>query len=148
MARGRAQLSEKQERILIQCQLMGLTTKDMTQISNRLKSLDKEREFKVRVDEVTAGVTWKQNSKGHYLITTKDGFLYECILKKVLGQSPWEKKDQWTIKVSHPGTRMKEKIFNKENLYYTEYHEVVSACPNKDKRLFRLLNSIYKGRWR
>lgn len=148
MARGRAQLSEKQERILIQCQLMGLTTRDMTQISNRLKALDKEREFKARVNEVTAGVTWEQNAKGHYMITANDGRLYECILKKVQGRYSWDRKDEWTIKVSHPGTRMKEKVFNKENLYYTEYDEVASACPNKDKRLFRLLNSIHKGKWR
>ena len=34
MTRVRSPLTEKQERILVQCQLMGLTTRDMTQISN------------------------------------------------------------------------------------------------------------------
>ena len=58
MPRGRKALTDKQERILVQCQLMGLTTADMVQISNRLRALDKEREFKSRVNEFASGFTW------------------------------------------------------------------------------------------
>ena len=54
MARERAKLSDKQERILVQCQLMGLTPSDMTQISNRLVALERERGFKADIAEAVA----------------------------------------------------------------------------------------------
>ena len=148
MPRGRAQLSEKQERILVQCQLMGLTTRDMTQISNRLRALDKEREFKERVNLVTAGMAWKKEGSNKYLITASDGRVYDCFLKKISGSYRWERQEEWTIKVTHPGTRMKEKIFTKERIYSTQYEEVTSACPDQDKKLYRLLDNIYRGKWR
>ena len=44
MTRVRAKLTDKQERILVQAQLMGLTPRDMTQISNRVVALQKEAE--------------------------------------------------------------------------------------------------------
>ena len=148
MARTRAQLSEKQERILIQCQLMGLTTSDMTQISNRLRALDKEREFKREVDLVTAGASWKIHSKHSYTITAADGRVYDCTMKKKAGRYHWDSTESWTIKITHPGTRMKERIFEDQRIYADDANETAGACPEKSKRLFRLLKAIHYGNWK
>ena len=58
MSRGRKPLTDKQERILVQCQLMGMTTADLVTISNRLKAIDAENEFRSRVAEATHGFSW------------------------------------------------------------------------------------------
>ncbi len=144
MPRSRAQLSEKQERILVQCQLMGLTTRDMTQISNRLRVLDKERAFKKEVDLITEGFSWRKESKEHYVITAKNGRIYDCSLVKKNRGYRWETNIEWKISVSNPGTRMKERSYT-EKIYGAEYEEVVSVCPDKDRVLYRLLRSIYKN---
>ena len=70
MARERAKLTDKQERILVQCQLMGLTTRDMTQISNRLVALERERAFKADIAEAVADKTWTKVDKGWQIVDT------------------------------------------------------------------------------
>ena len=144
MARTRSPLSEKQERILVQCQLMGLTTRDMTQISNRLRVLDREREFKVEVDEVLSGMSWKKRSRNSYFITGDDGRTYDCIMTKKDGYYSWDKKEVWTIRINHPGTKVKERIIT-DQILYVSTDEVSSICPENDKRLFRLLRAVKKG---
>lgn len=148
MARTRAQLSEKQERILVQCQLMGLTTSDMTQISNRLRALDKEREFKREVDKVVAGASWEKHSKQHYVIKSSEGRIYDCTMSRKQGRYSWDSMEVWTVKINHPGTRMKERVFTDQRIFDNGLDEIAGVCPDKDKRLFRLLRCIYNGEWK
>jgi hypothetical protein len=46
---------------------MGLTPSDMTQISNRLVALERERGFKADIAEAVADKTWTKVDKGWYL---------------------------------------------------------------------------------
>ena len=147
MARARAKLSDKLERIMVQSQLMGLTTADMVKIANRMRVLDAEREFKREVDEAVNGVSWAKINKNHYTITDRKGRHYSCVCKEVSRTGwAWERNEKWDITITHPGTRMKPKTITRESLY-ADPGEVTSACPDKDKRLWRLVRNIHKGRW-
>jgi hypothetical protein len=146
MARQRAKLTEKQERILVQCQLMGMTTADMVKISNRLRALDAEREFSVKVNEVTANKTWTKISTGHYCVTDSKGLQYDCLLTRN-NRDRWSAtSESWTVKVTHPGTRMKERVY-KDQPSYSDYDETARICPDGDKKLYRLLKMINNGRF-
>jgi hypothetical protein len=149
MPRTRAKLTDKQERIIVQCQLMGLTTADMTQISNRLRVLEKERDFKAEVDAAIQGMSWEiKIPKKHYVITDTRGRVYNCILNKKTHRY-WDKaaRVDWDIDVKHMSSaRFKNKTFN--NVYVGSSHdEVVSVCPNKDKYLWRLIDAINSKRF-
>lgn len=145
MARVRAKLTEKQERILIQCQLMGLTTADMVKISNRLRALDAEREFSAKVNEAVQGKTWIKKGRNHYEITDQKGLVYECVMKKEY-RDRWTPSEKWTITINHPGTRMKERI-HKDQTVHISGDECARICPDGDKRLYRVLKAIQNGRW-
>jgi hypothetical protein len=147
MPRTRKALSDKQERILVQCQLMGLTTQDMTQISNRLRVLDIEREFKKEVNEAIEGQRWDKKSKHHYIITDTEGRVYDCRMSLITGNSGWGHKETWTIVINKPGTRMKERVL-KDKTLWARTDEIASVCPENDSRLFRLLQNIKKGVWK
>jgi hypothetical protein len=141
MPKTRAKLSEKQERILVQCQLMGLTTYDMVQISNRLIALDKERSFKERVAEVVVDKTWEKKDRGHYIIKYKN-FSYECYLIGNNSQGFNYGVEAWKIKIN----RKRGKTKNLDRVAVHPYdNEKTSLCPDNDKRLFRLLNAISMG---
>ena len=145
MARTRAKLTEKQERIIVQCQLMGLTTADMVQISNRLRALEKEKEFKAEVDDVMQGISFEvKTAKKHYIITDAKGKTYEFKLSKK--QRSYFESDTWDAVVSHPGTRMKPRSFSGMSIY-ASHDELPSICPNKDKYIFRLARAIKANRF-
>ena len=147
MPRSKAKLTEKQERILVQCQLMGMTTADMTTISNRLKALDREREFTDRVNEVCNDFTFVEKSPKEFVITDQDGKVYE--FKVYVDRT---RKD-WTfysthfaeVKISKPGTRFKTRYDKKVKLPLLS-EEVVSLCPNGNKWLYRAMREIKMGR--
>jgi hypothetical protein len=147
MARARAKLSDKLERIMVQSQLMGLTTADMVKIANRMRVLDAEREFKREVDEACNGMSWAKIDRMHYTITDRKGRHYDCVCKEVSRSGwGWERSEHWDVTITHPGTRMKPKTLTKETLYELS-GEIVSACPDKDKRLWRLVRKIHNGHW-
>jgi hypothetical protein len=143
MARTRAALTDKQEKILIQCQLMGMTTADMVKISNRLRAIDAEREFRIKVDEVVQGMTWTKPERSHYIVTDSKGLVYDCKYQRKYSNH-WNKTETWEIKVNHPGTRMKEKVFKEKNIW-SNGDEAARLCPDNDKRLYRLLKAIKNG---
>jgi len=145
MARTRAALTDKQEKIVIQCQLMGMTTADMVTISNRLKALDAEREFRVRVSEVIEGKTWEKKSSKHYIIKDSDGLVYDCTMAHKV-YDHWNRSERWTVSVTHPGTRMKEKVFKDQSIYASS-DEQARVCPDNDKKLFRLMRAIDTGKF-
>ncbi len=147
MPRERAKLSDKQERILVQCQLMGLTPKDMQQISNRLIAMQKESEWRKEVSEVSAGVTWEKTAKGWKIIDSQ-GKIYECT-KVVRSRSSrsWYSDCHfgWNIDMSKPGTRYKNRSLT-DVIIYVDPYVTARICPENSKDLFGLLSSIHKGR--
>jgi hypothetical protein len=140
MPRTRAKLTDKQERIIVQCQLMGLTTSDMIQISNRLRALEKEKEFKHKVDEIMQDISWEAKKKGeHYILKESKGKTYEFSISKK--RSSWN-SNSWDVVITNPGTRMKPRILTDLSMYYDENDEIASVCPNKDRYIFRLASAI------
>lgn len=145
MARERAKLTDKQERILVQCQLMGLTPRDMQQISNRLIALEKEAEFIKEIQEVSQGKSWEKSKSGWRI--TVDGRIFDCTKIKNsrrVGWS-WETSTEWNVSISKPGTRFKPRNLSSVNV---RSHDNIPAklCPEKSKDLFGLVKAIHHGR--
>jgi len=148
MPRGRKKLTDKQERILVQCQLMGLTTADMVQISNRLKALDVERAFKARVDEFSSGFTWKSIDRRNFKITDKDGKIYDVKVVADHAKRNWNHTptEYATITITKPGTRFKPRVIKGHKLDNRwEDIEISSVCPDGNKLIFRTMRDIKKG---
>jgi hypothetical protein len=149
MPRGRKQLTDKQERILVQCQLMGLKTSDLVTISNRLKALDMEREFKGRVSEVTHGFTWTVKKKREFTITDSQGHVYEVDVKSDYSRQSWSQQchDYAYVIVNKPGTRFTPRKFEKHGLRDEwDTVEIGSVCPEGNKYLYRMMRDIKEGR--
>ena len=150
MPRGRKQLTDKQERILVQCQLMGLTTADMVQISNRLRALDVERVFKARVNEFAQGFTWTEKSRREFTITDSGGKIYEVKVKNDYNRRNWTASghDYATVHITKPGTRFKPKTVSGHHLTSQwEDTEIAGVCPGGNKFIFRMMRDIKKGRF-
>ena len=146
MPRERAKLTEKQERVLVQCQLMGLTPKDMQQISNRLIALEKEAQYKSTIADAMNGMSWTKTNKG-WTIVSADGKTYECIKvsKSRHSRSWYENRYVWNIDISKPGTRFKAKTV-KDVATRVDYGITAKICPDGSKDLFALLELIKQGR--
>jgi hypothetical protein len=150
MPRGRKQLTDKQERILVQCQLMGLTTADLVTISNRLKALDREREFLAKVAEATHGFTWTAKNKREFTLTDLAGHVYEIKVVSDYSRHSWNQQthDFASVKVTKPGTRFKARIMSSHPLRNPwNDDEIVSACPDGNKYLYRMMRDIKDGRF-
>lgn len=137
MARGRAKLTEKQERILIQAQLMGLTPRDMQQISNRLIALQKEADEIKKIGETTQGYSWIKTSNGTWNVTTPDGYLCEFSKGSSGKRSYWERTKDYTVKVTKPGTAFKPRQMKKGIGVRDEW--IAKLCPEKSKELYALI---------
>jgi len=144
MARDRAKLTDKQERILVQCQLMGLTTADMVKISNRLRSLDAEREHREEIADVVATHKVEAIPKG-WRITSDKGIVYSCVKKKGKGSDGWYSRGPawvWDIDIfpkkgskKPPQTVTNHKVWISDTL-------TTRSCPEGDKQLFGLFRLI------
>ena len=138
MARGRAKLTEKQERILIQAQLMGLTPRDMQQISNRLIALQKEADEIKKIGENVQGFSWSKTPEGTWNVTTPEGHLCEFSKgKRNSRRSYWERNLDYSIKVTKPGTAFKPRNFTKAIGIRDEW--VARLCPAGSKELYALI---------
>lgn len=147
MARSRAKLNDKLERIMVQSQLMGLTTADMITIANRMKALDKEREFRREVDEAVAGFSWEKKDRNHYIVTCPKGRVFDCN-RHFNSRSGWGYYSEvWDVVVTYPAGKVKQKQLAKETLH-EDPREAASMCPDKDKRLWRIIKAIHNGRWK
>jgi len=147
MARERAKLTDKQERILVQCQLMGLTTRDMTQISNRLVALEREREFKSDIADATADKTWTRISLG-WRIVDSSGRVYECQKAKPgkRHQSYWDRQVfVWDVAISGKDKRFKAKTLS-DITVHIDHGITARICPENSKELYALLKAIKNGR--
>jgi hypothetical protein len=147
MARERAKLSDKQERILVQCQLMGLTPSDMTQISNRLVALEKERGFKADIADAMADKTWTKTNNGWTIVDSK-GRTYECQKAKPgkRHQSYWDRAVYaWDVSISGPDKRYKAKTLSDVTVHI-DFGITARICPENSKELYALLKGIKNGR--
>lgn len=152
MPRGRKQLTDKQERILVQCQLMGMTGADLATISNRLKIIDRENEFRARVTEVTQGFSWTVKNKREFTIIDHAGYSYNVKCYREYSNRNWNHfsygYDYAKITVSKPGTRFKTRTVSDHRLSVLwDDTEIVSGCPEKNKYLYRVMRDIKNGRF-
>lgn len=141
MARGRAKLTDKQERILVQAQLMGLTPRDMTQISNRLVALQREAEEIKTVGEAIQGYTWTKDPKdpkSRWTVITPDG--YHCQFTKTNhGRSSyWERTWDYNVKITKPGTAFKTRSHQRKTVMFRD-EWVARLCPEGSKELYGLI---------
>lgn len=150
MGRGRRPLSDKQERILVQCQLMSLTTADLVTISNRLKALDAEREFKSRVNEVTEGFTWTEKDRRNFRITDAKGTIYDVKVVSDYSRSNWHQQCQDFARITVTNSRSRgSKSFELDRHPLRDSWdttEIVSVCPEGNKFLFRMMRDIKSGK--
>jgi hypothetical protein len=142
MSRARAALTDKEERILIQAQLMGLSTGSMIKIGNRLRALEKEREDIAWIDGVTSGFDWSEKQTAEVLtVVTPDGYVVKASRGK-RGQSRWDHFSwSFNIVVSKPGTRFKPRVFKNKELR-CEYDWKKRLMPDNSKELFSLIRWI------
>ena len=145
MARGRAKLSDKQERILVQAQLMGLSAHDMQQIGNRLVALKKEADEIQRIGETTQGYTWTKTEKNTWNVKTPDGYLCEFSKGSRGKRSYWERNMDYEIKVTKPGTAFKPRQMKKTIGIRDEW--VARLCPEKSKELYALISWANSLKW-
>ena len=142
MPRGRAALTEKEERILVQAQLMGLSTASMVKIGNRLRALEQERDEIARIDSDIQGFKFAESQNLEQLIVeTQDGLYVEAIRGKK-GNSRWNTFSwDYTIRVSKPGTRYKTRVFKNRELR-CDYDWKKRLMPAKSKELYSLIRWV------
>lgn len=144
MTRQRAALTEKQERILIQCQLMGLTTADMVKISNRLKALDAEREYRAEIADVVASHKIEAQPKG-WRIIADNGVVYSCTKRRAKENRDWYYRGPnwvWDIDIfPKKGSKKAPKTILNHKVYVA-VGLTSKSCPEGDKQLFGLMRSI------
>ena len=134
----RKKLSDKQERILIQAQLMGLTPGDMQQISNRLIALQKEAEERSDIARRVEGFSWEKVNDRDWKITTSTGHLIETS-RSTKGKSGWDHYSwDFDIKVTKPGTRFKPRYYkNKSVRVSTDWKK--KLMPGESKELYAII---------
>lgn len=145
MPRERAKLSDKQEKILLQAQLMGLTARDMQQIGNRLIALQYEAEERRKIQDTIEGYSWEPIKDG-WRITTPTNYCVEAV-RGQRGNSHWHHSTwEYDFKISKPGTRFKTRTFQKKNLHL-EYDWKKRLMPEKSKDLYAIIRWIESNRW-
>jgi len=143
MARERAKLSEKEERILIQSQLMGLTTANMIRIGNRLRAIDIEREQKELINRLMEGRSYSKQTNG-WKIVDQDGVNYEFNKIKLKRKTNYyESAWAWEVTITKPGTRFVPKKLEKVSRYNGNYDDPPQRlCPDNSKELFGVLKVL------
>jgi hypothetical protein len=119
----------------------------MTQISNRLVALEKEREFKADIAEAAADRTWTKTDLG-WRIVDSVGRVYECkkVKRNTRHQSYWDRSIlAWDITISGPNKRYKDKSLS-DITVYVDHGITARICPENSKELYALLKGIKNGR--
>lgn len=141
MPRGRAKLTDKEEKILTMSQLMGLTPASMVRIGNRLKSLEKESRDIADINNEIAGFSWENLGNGNWKIIDPESRVIE-ITKKNRGKSRWESYSwNFDIKISKPGTRFKPRII-KDHPLYCDYNWKKRLMPAQSKELYAAIRGL------
>jgi hypothetical protein len=118
MPRARAKLSDKEERILVQAQLMGLSTTSMARISNRLKAIEKEQEEVARINDTISGFAWDPVTDDKALkVVTPKGYTITAAGINLASTRWYHYVYIYQLTISKPGTRFKERTINKVELH-------------------------------
>ena len=141
MPRGRGALTDKEERILVQAQLMGLSTQSMVKIGNRLKALEQEREEIANINEMCQGFDWDEPKNNDKLIVRYDGYVIEAT-RTNKGDSRWNFFSwKYNIKITKPGTRYKPRSLRNQELN-CNYDWKKRLMPGKSKELYSLIRLV------
>ena len=148
MAKERKKLSDKLERIMVQAQLMGLTTADMITISNRMRALEREREQRVEVDAVASRFTWVPHpTKGWIITDSDDGKVYHVTNRTLdYNSRHWNAGPaiRYDITVEKPGTRFHP--FTKKDFRVNPPADMPARImPDNNKELYSILTNIKRG---
>lgn len=146
MAKERAKLTDKEEKILVQAQLMGLSTASMIKIGNRLKALELEREQRADIDTVVSKFTYKQKEdKLGWEITTENGYVWHFTKRHVDHRNAgwnYRKKITYNIAMEKPGTRFQPRYSSNHELYISEMWGPAKFMPEKNKELYAMMRGI------
>lgn len=141
MPRQRAKLTDKQERILVQAQLMGLTPRDMQQIGNRLIALQKEAEDKQEIQSVIQDYTWQRNEKQSWTVITAEGYHVKFGKHQKSQSYSWERSYVYNISISKPGTAFKTRVLQKKTVTIHDSWRS-KFCPENSKELFGMIKWV------
>lgn len=150
MARDRVKLTDKEEKILVQAQLMGLSTSSMIKIGNRLKALELERDRKVEIDQVVSEYTYKEKSdKQGWEVTEKDGKVWHFTNRRKTKSSSWRSSVElyFDIAVEKPGTRFHLRVSKAQRVYISDDWGPAKLMPEKNKELYAILRGIMHQRF-
>lgn len=150
MARERVKLTDKEEKILVQAQLMGLDTSSMVKIGNRLKALEKEREHKSANAELASKFTsWKKLDGKGWELTHTDGRVFVFSNRnKEYRNSGWNHRAliKFDIGVTKPGTKFHPRSKLGVILEMTSsWWGPAKLMPEQSKELFAIMRMISHG---
>ena len=137
MPRERAKLTDKQERILVQAQLMGLTPSDMQKVSNRLIALQKEAEDKREIAETIEGYSWTKD-KLSWVVTTPDGYVVKFVKGKTGKSGYYHQSWDYHISIDKPGTAFKTRRLQKNSINILQEWRS-KLCPENSKELYGMI---------
>ena len=141
MPRQRAKLSDKQERILVQAQLMGLTPSDMQKISNRLIALQKEANDMREIADDIEGYTWSKDEKNNWIVRSPDGYSCKFVKGKTGRSQYYNASWDYNVTISKPGTAFKTRYLQKKSVIFS--HDWRSKlCPEKSKELYGIIRFV------
>lgn len=133
----RVKLSDKEERILVQAQLMGVDASSLARIANQIKRDERNKKIESEIANVVAGYSWTEKSnKNKMTLTTPDGFVLEANLSPKHGAYYWS--STYDITVTKPKTRYKKRIIQDVKFYPNE-DWLVRMMPNRSKELLCLI---------
>lgn len=145
MSRGRAALTEKEERILIQAQLMGLSTSSMIKIGNRLKALEKEKNDIDNINDLISGHTWVKIGND-WIITSPDGYVFKFVNPFIESTTWYSFHVQFDVNISKPGSNFKSRTFKQKKVSIPRDLKK-RLCPEKSKELYSCIFWIKQATW-
>lgn len=150
MARDRVALTDKEEKILVQAQLMGLSTGSMIKIGNRLKALELERERKAEINQVVSEYTYKEKAdKKGWEVTEKDGKVWHFTNRRKARSNSWRSVIElhFDITVEKPGTRFHLRVATAQRVHMSDDWGPAKLMPEKSKELYAILRGIAHQRF-
>jgi hypothetical protein len=138
---NRIPLTDKEERILVQSQLMGLTTASMIKIANRLRALEREAEEQQRISQNIHGYTWTDKPTAETISFTDPDGLLIVAQRKQISSNYWTHRQSshtFDLTVSKPGTRMAVKVIPDVTLH-CDYDWKKRMMPAGSKPFYALM---------
>ncbi len=141
MPNQRKPLTDKEERILVQAQLMGLSTASMVKIGNRLRAIEKEAEEKSRIAENIHGYAWTEQPTTEKMSFTNPDGLSIVAQRKANYSGGWSYRHSsytYELTVSTPGTKTGFKVIPDINLH-CDYDWKKRMMPAGSKQFYALM---------